>query len=113
METDGENNEVQLDGELFEGMRGIVNNSKDCVETDGYPALIKLYRFTILSHGFFSMYTSPVRGLRTVEGNRVICVTFKDPVYPKEFIFPSERLQGAKDPPNVLKPGKITICLFT
>jgi hypothetical protein len=28
--------EVQLDGQLFEGMRGLVMSSKDCVETDGY-----------------------------------------------------------------------------
>ena len=54
------------------------------------------------------MYTSPVRGLRTVEGNRAVCVRFRDPKYPEDFIFPSERLIGAKDPPNVLKPGEYT-----
>ena len=54
------------------------------------------------------MYTSPVRGLRTVEGNRVICVRFRDPKYPGDFIFPSSRLEGARDPPNVLKPGEYT-----
>ena len=54
------------------------------------------------------MYTAPVRGLRTVEGNRVICVRFRDPKYPSDFIFPSERLDGARDPPTVLKPGEYT-----
>jgi hypothetical protein len=45
---------------------------------------------------FFRMYTSPVRGLRTVEGNRVVCVRFRDPKYPAEFVFPSVRLNGAR-----------------
>lgn len=40
-ETD-EDVEVQLDGQLFEGMRGSVKISKDCVETDGYITKIIL-----------------------------------------------------------------------
>ena len=52
------------------------------------------------------MITSPIASLRTVEDNRVICVRFRDPKYPKDFVFPSTRLEGARDPPKVLKPGE-------
>ena len=50
--------------------------------------------------------TSPIVSLRTVEDNRVICVRFRDPKYPQDFVFPSTRLEGARDPPKVLKPGE-------
>jgi Xrn1 helical domain len=60
----------------------------------------------IMCNSAFSMYTSPVRSLRTVVDNRVVCVRFRDPKYPQDFIFPSVRLDGAIDPPNVLKPGE-------
>ena len=49
---------------------------------------------------------SPVRGLQPVQNNRVLCVRYRDPVFDKTFIFPAVRLEGAVDPPNVLRPGE-------
>ena len=50
---------------------------------------------------------SPVRGLQPVDNNRVLCVRYRDPAFDKTFIFPAVRLEGAVDPPNVLRPGDI------
>lgn len=47
---------------------------------------------------------SPVRGLLTITENIVCCVKFRDPKYPKGFVFPAKRLKGAKEPLRVLKP---------
>lgn len=48
---------------------------------------------------------SPVRGLVAVTENIVCCVNFRDPKYPKGYIFPASRLKGAKEPLRVLKPA--------
>ncbi len=39
-----------------------------------------------------------------MNSNRVLCVRFRDPKYSADFVFPAVRLQGAEDPPNVLRP---------
>ena len=80
-----ENTEIQLDGKMFQGMRGRVLHSKDCVPTDG-------------------TFDTPVKGLKPVEAVRTLCVRYRDPGYPQDFIFPAKRLPGAVDPPNVLRP---------
>lgn len=51
---------------------------------------------------------SPVKELCPLTDNAVICVRFRDPVYPVGFIFPAKRLPGAKEPERVLKPGDLT-----
>jgi hypothetical protein len=35
-------------------------------------------------------------------------VRFRDPKYSDDYIFPAVRLDGAEDPPKVLKPGDLT-----
>ena len=50
---------------------------------------------------------SPVRGLEPVTNNRVLCVRYRDPAFPKTYIFPAARLEGAVSPPNVLRPGDV------
>ncbi|XP_023328403.1 5'-3' exoribonuclease 2 homolog [Eurytemora carolleeae] len=81
--------EVPIPAGLFQGMTGNVLWSRDCVEPQG-------------------TFKTPVYGLKPLEGNRVICARYRDPKYPEDFIFPSRRLEGAKDPPTVLKPGDLT-----
>lgn len=49
---------------------------------------------------------SPVIGLKPVIGNHVVCVRFLDPSYDKEF--PARRLEGAVQPPRILKPGNLS-----
>ena len=39
-----------------------------------------------------------------VYNNKVLCVRFRDQKFGSDFVFPSTRLPGAKDPPNVLRP---------
>ena len=66
-------------------MRGRVLHSNDCIQTDG-------------------TFETPVKGLRPVLAVRTLCVRYRDPGYPEDFIFPARRLPGAVDPPNVLRP---------
>lgn len=47
---------------------------------------------------------SPVKGLLTITENIVYCVKYRDPKYPRGFVFPARRLKGAKEPLRVLKP---------
>ena len=77
--------EVHLDGSVFEGMSGKVLFSGNCTAVDG-------------------TYPTPVEGLEPIHGNHVVCVRYRDPKYAPDFVFPAERLQGAVDPPTVLKP---------
>ena len=76
---------LQLDDTLFGGMGGSVLQSSNNVPDDG-------------------TYPSPVRGQMPVYNNKVLCVRFRDQKFSSEFVFPSARLPGAKDPPNVLRP---------
>lgn len=46
--------------------------------------------------------------LKNIPGNAAVCVRFRDPKYADDFVFPSKRLPGAKDPPTVLKPGDLS-----
>lgn len=69
----------------IDGMRGTVLLSDICVEDGG-------------------TLQSPVRDLAPLTDNIVCCVKFRDPKYPKGFIFPAIKLKGAKDPLRVLKP---------
>jgi len=48
---------------------------------------------------------TPVRSLENLENLRTIVVRYRDPKYDENFIFPAKRLDGATDPPAVLKPG--------
>lgn len=67
---------------------------------------INFYYKTKSSHFFpYSQLPSPVIGLQPVLGNHVVCVRFVDPSYDKEF--PARRLEGAVQPPRVLKPGNL------
>lgn len=70
---------------LYDGMKGTVLVAKDCVEEDG-------------------TLHAPIPGLDTVQNNQVFCVRYRDPQYPKGFVFPSVKLKGAKMPLKVLKP---------
>lgn len=47
---------------------------------------------------------SPIRGLKSIYGNQVCSVRFRDPKYPKGFVFLAKKLKGAKLPGKVLKP---------
>ena len=46
---------------------------------------------------------SPVKNLAPVHNNRVLCVRFRDPVFSPGHIFPAKRLEGAVEPPRVLR----------
>ena len=70
----------------FQGLGGRVLFSKDNCEPGG----------TI---------PTPVRSLENLENLRTIVVRYRDPKYDENFIFPAKRLDGATDPPAVLKPG--------
>ncbi|KAG1674258.1 5'-3' exoribonuclease 2 [Nymphon striatum] len=48
---------------------------------------------------------SPISGLENLEDSQSIFVQFLDPSYPADFIYPARRLEGAEEPPRVLKPG--------
>lgn len=73
-----------------------------------------LYSFSTIIHIInklitlppYSQLPSPVIGLQPVLGNHVVCVRFVDPAYDKEF--PARRLEGAQQPPRVLKPGNLS-----
>ena len=73
---------------LFDGMSGNVLWSQDSVT-------------------LAESVQSPVRGLNAVLNNRVLCLRYRDPAFSKGYIFPAKRLEGAVDPPNVLRPGDI------
>jgi len=47
--------------------------------------------------------------LPDIPGNATVCVSFIDPQYPDDFIFPAERLKTAVEPPTVLKPGQMPV----
>lgn len=34
----------------------------------------------------------------------IYSIRFRDPKYPEDYMFPAKRLQGAEEPPRVLKP---------
>lgn len=69
----------------MDGMAGTVITSDVCVKEGG-------------------AVHSPVRGLDSVSDNLVYTVTFRDPQFNEGFIFPAKKLEGAVDPPTVLKP---------
>ena len=72
----------------------------------GFYIYIYIYIYSRQLKGacFYRSYPSPVRGLFAVENNKVLCVGYRDLKYGDEFLFPSTRLPGAIDPPNVLRP---------
>ncbi|XP_018324321.1 5'-3' exoribonuclease 2 homolog isoform X2 [Agrilus planipennis] len=69
----------------YEGIRGTVLVTEQCVTLGG-------------------VLHSPVKGLTTIMHNSVMCVNFRDPKYPRGFIFPAKALKGAQPPARVLKP---------
>ncbi|XP_058807467.1 5'-3' exoribonuclease 2 homolog [Phymastichus coffea] len=77
----GYDNEVEI---CIDGMRGTVLLAHDCV-------------------GIGATLPSPINTL-PVRNNQVICVRFRDPKYSDDYMFPAKRLQGAEEPPRVLKP---------
>ena len=80
--------ELSMPAAMFDGLSGTVLWSHD-------------------SNTMSESVQSPVRGLQPVHNNRVICVRYRDPAFEKTYIFPALRLEGAVDPPNVLRPGDI------
>ncbi|GFY63149.1 5'-3' exoribonuclease 2 [Trichonephila inaurata madagascariensis] len=79
--------EIDMNPKLFSGMGGTVILSKDVI----HPK---------------ETVKSPLNALPDIPGNATVCVSFIDPRYPEDFIFPAERLKSAVDPPKVLKPGQ-------
>ena len=77
---------LSLPAALFDGMSGNVLWSQDSVS-------------------MAETVQSTVSNLAPVPNNRVLCVRFRDPEFAQGYIFPSKRLEGAVDPPNVLRPG--------
>lgn len=82
--------EIDMNPKLFSGMSGTVILSEDVI----HPK---------------ETVKSPVNALPDLPGNAAVCVSFIDPQYPENFIFPAERLKSAEDPPKVLKPGQTHI----
>ncbi|XP_011505747.1 PREDICTED: 5'-3' exoribonuclease 2 homolog [Ceratosolen solmsi marchali] len=78
---------IDYDAEIeisIDGMRGTILLSENCIsEGATLPSPIN---------------TIPVRN------NKIICVKFKDPKFGSDYIFSAKRLEGAEEPPRVLKP---------
>nr|XP_053647006.1 5'-3' exoribonuclease 2 homolog [Cherax quadricarinatus] len=83
------NTTVPVSGKEYQGMQGTVLLATDCVEPNG----------TLLA---------PVRDMDPVRNNQVVTVRFRDPEYPKGFVFPARRLEKAEEPPRVLKPQDLS-----
>lgn len=67
--------------------------------------LLSLSLFFLINRmSWTSILSSPVSGLPDVMDNRVVTVRFRDLKYDLDFVFPARRLEGAVDPPRVLKP---------
>lgn len=84
-------NEVDQDLEThisLDGMAGTVLLSEICIEDGG-------------------SLNSPVKALSVVSNNMVCTVRYRYPQYTKGYIFPARKLEGAKDPPTVLKPSDL------
>ncbi|XP_069969819.1 5'-3' exoribonuclease 2 homolog [Penaeus vannamei] len=77
--------EVPIAGEDFQGMQGTVLMATNVVKPTG-------------------TLPSPVIGLEELTNNHVVTVRYRDPKYSDDFVFPARRLEGAKEPPRVLKP---------
>ncbi|KAL7301513.1 hypothetical protein TKK_0005948 [Trichogramma kaykai] len=80
-------NNIGYDSEVevcIDGMRGTVLLAKDCV-------------------GIGATLPSPINTV-PVRNNQVICTRFRDPKYGIDYIFPAVKLEGAEEPPRVLKP---------
>lgn len=82
----GEDTEVIMSPSSFQGLGGRVLFSKDNCEPGG-------------------MFPTPVRSLEDITNIRTVCVRYRDPKYDENFVFSAKRLDGAVDPPAVLKPG--------
>jgi len=83
------NTETPLEASQFDGVAGNILVSEDRVPEKG-------------------QLKSPISGLLDIDENYVVCVRYRDPKYSEDYIFPAKRLDGAKDPPKVLKPGDLT-----
>uniref|UniRef100_A0A1Q3G127 5'-3' exoribonuclease n=1 Tax=Culex tarsalis TaxID=7177 RepID=A0A1Q3G127_CULTA len=64
-------------------MRGLIIPTKENIQQDG-------------------VLPSPIPGLHPVCENQVLTLKFLDPQYDDDFIFPSRKLEGARDQPRVL-----------
>uniref|UniRef100_A0A182J174 5'-3' exoribonuclease n=1 Tax=Anopheles atroparvus TaxID=41427 RepID=A0A182J174_ANOAO len=68
-------------------VQGLVLPTKECVPRDG-------------------LLPSPIPGLPGVSGNSVLTVSFLDPKFADDFIFPARKLENAKEQPKVLGAGE-------
>ncbi|GFS82869.1 5'-3' exoribonuclease 2 [Nephila pilipes] len=82
--------EIDINPKLFSGMSGTVILTEDVIHP---KETIK----------------SPLHALPDLPGNAAVCISFIDPHYPENFIFPAERLKSAIDPPKVLRPGQTCV----
>lgn len=69
----------------MDGMRGVILNAEENVSIKG-------------------TLHSPIMGLYDITDNYVITVSYRNPEYDEDFIFPAVRLTNAVDPPNILAP---------
>ncbi|CAL4130433.1 unnamed protein product, partial [Meganyctiphanes norvegica] len=81
------NTEIPISATEFEGMAGTVLLSDETLEPNG-------------------VLHSPVDGLQPICNNQVVTVRFRDPKYAEDFWFYAKVLEGATQPPKVLKPGE-------
>lgn len=79
--------EIDMNTKLFSGMGGTVILSEDVINPK-------------------EKVPSPVNALPDLKENATVCISFVDPQYPENFIFPAQRLEAAVEPPKVLKPGQ-------
>ncbi|XP_026478620.1 5'-3' exoribonuclease 2 homolog [Ctenocephalides felis] len=85
-------NKLDSDSEyniVMQGMSGKVLLAEDCVSEGG-------------------ILPSPVQGLKPLTDNTLYVVRYRDPTYEEGYIFPARRLEGAIDPPRVLKPSDLS-----
>ncbi|XP_072390493.1 5'-3' exoribonuclease 2 homolog [Diabrotica undecimpunctata] len=101
---------VNPKNKAFDTMSGLYNQKVDtdaecAVSFDGMRGTILISEINVVVGGGLN---SPVSDLEPITENKVCTVRFRDPKYDKGFIFPAKRLEGAKDPPTVLKPGDLS-----
>ncbi|TMW45553.1 hypothetical protein DOY81_009367 [Sarcophaga bullata] len=69
----------------MDGMRGVILKAEENVPNKG-------------------TLHSPIMGLYDITDNYVITVSYRNPEYDEDFVFPAVRLANAVDPPNILAP---------
>lgn len=77
------------------------NNSEIPISMDGMRGIILEAEENVPIKGTLH---SPIMGLYDITDNNVITVSYRNPEYDENFIFPAVRLANAVDPPNILAP---------